>query len=289
MAIETGNLVAEFSSRFAYNGVSPGNNTYPVGTIKDLAGANDGTLTNFGYALGDRPRTNSETDKAVWHDQSYLGYDGALQTFGFTTSSGWAGTGTTEDPYRLVFDGSSDYVLGPDLGASTAEDGSYTYEVWFMTTNATTNMNVLLGEHDSSPDSALVYVYSGDVWASTVSEGSVWSDVHHNTDVADGQLHHAVFGCGSSLMNLYVDGVDSGSSPAPQLTPTVDKVVIGGLKGSYLDGSILTARVYMTKLTEAQAQQNYAAGPNGAGYYKTSNCILDLRAANAVRSSGWSG
>lgn len=40
-------------------------------------------------------------------------YSGSLINFNFTNTSGWIGTGTDSDPYRLAFDGINDYVSLP--------------------------------------------------------------------------------------------------------------------------------------------------------------------------------
>ena len=83
--------------------------------------------------MGTRPGANDPLTTEAF-DTSGSGNHGTLTTFAGTTTSGWDGSGTLADPHRLVFDGTSDYVALPDLGA--CEDKVFTYEAWAATTSA---------------------------------------------------------------------------------------------------------------------------------------------------------
>ena len=133
----TPGAVYEFHAARALLGKSPGINDPLTTSAFDTSGnGNDGTLTNFAGEPAARPRTNTETDKAVWHDLSGHDNDGALTSFGYTTSSGWAGNGANVDPYRLVFDGTGDTLTAPS-DISAADD--FTLEFWLKRSAAWTD------------------------------------------------------------------------------------------------------------------------------------------------------
>ncbi|MDD2391577.1 MAG: hypothetical protein PHU94_01395 [Bacilli bacterium] len=64
-------------------------------------------------------KTNQGTDKGIFHDLSGSGNNGTLKNFGYTSTSGWTGTG-------LKFDGLDDYVAIPTLGLSNS---NFTYQI----------------------------------------------------------------------------------------------------------------------------------------------------------------
>ena len=70
-----------------------------------------------------------------WVDLTGNGHDGTLANFAGDANSGWQGTGTSEDPYRLEFDGTNDQRVTipaasiPELNPT----GSHTAMVWFKT------------------------------------------------------------------------------------------------------------------------------------------------------------
>ena len=59
---------------------------------------------------GGIPAVNSPFD-TTWRDRSGYGNHGTLEYFAGTTASGW-----DTAPYRLVFDGTDDYVQVPGAG-----------------------------------------------------------------------------------------------------------------------------------------------------------------------------
>jgi len=275
----------------ADGGLTEGNNADPTSTWDDLSGGSrDGTLTNFGYVLGDRPRTNIETDKAVWSDQSQYGNDGALNGFSFTTASGWAGDGSGSNPYRLVFDGSNDYVALPDLGTATIEDGSASYEVWFMTTSTASGDHPIIGEDNAgSYPAAALLVNGGYLKAVTWDSGGVAAVVTSPGQVSNGLLHHAVITVASTVQTLYLDGyaVTPNPTTTAKTVGTVTRARLGGMYSGYFAGSVLTARIWAIGLTAANVLDNYNAGPNASSVLLSSNARVNLWASNAMRTSGW--
>lgn len=56
------------------------------------------------------PQTSGGCGNSQWSDNSTFHATSALTNFNCNASSGWTGTGSTADPYRLTFDGTDDYV-----------------------------------------------------------------------------------------------------------------------------------------------------------------------------------
>lgn len=75
--------------------------TFVAGSILHL----DAALAKAGSLPG-----NNVDPTETWDEVE--GGDGTLHGFAYTTASGWDGDGTNGDPYRLVFDGTDDYVSG---------------------------------------------------------------------------------------------------------------------------------------------------------------------------------
>lgn len=77
---------------------------------------------------------------------------GTLNNFGLTTSSGWAGNGTSPQssaangPYRLVFDGTNDNV---SLGTTLNGYSSFFFDTWIRPTTATAAKKVIASHSGS--------------------------------------------------------------------------------------------------------------------------------------------
>jgi len=266
----------------AAGGTGAGSNTVPTSEFYDLSGnGNHGTLTNFGYEAGDRPRTNVETDKALWHDQSGLGNDGTLTGFGFTEASGWATT-----PDRLVFDG-TDYVVLPDLSAA---EGAFTYEALCRhTVSASALRMVSEGDSAGAAYAELRAHYAnarfavGNDAAGAVGVNSV-STINTGSDV------HAVGTYDLSDLRVYIDGLlDITPTAGPGGTVTLNVATLGrqsDVAAGFYQGGLLVARVYTRCLSAAEIAWNYEQGATGTDYVRD-GLVLDFNAARAVRPSGW--
>lgn len=99
------------------------------------------------------PGSNTSST-ATWVDLFNLGpFNGTLNGFNFTTTSGWCGDGTTTisscatGPYRLNFDGSNDYVT---FGTNANSFSSVTYETWLRAGNPNLKGRVILANGDNS-------------------------------------------------------------------------------------------------------------------------------------------
>ena len=79
------------------------------------------------------PQTSGGCGTGTWKEQGPTPYDATLTNFNCTASSGWNGTGTTSDPYRLTFDGVDDYVNGIVTSVNWLMDNAptaHSAEIW---------------------------------------------------------------------------------------------------------------------------------------------------------------
>ncbi len=115
-------LIGSFEAQFAKDGASSGINSAFTSVLKDLTSA----LT-----------TN----------------DGELNNFAETTASGWTGDGSrtissaSDGPYRLVFDGTDDYV---DLGTSMNNQNDLRLSTWIRPNNITERGKIIFSNSDAT-------------------------------------------------------------------------------------------------------------------------------------------
>jgi hypothetical protein len=207
------------------------------------------------------------------------------------TGSGWAGSGTTLDPYALVFDGVDDLVTLP-AALDTFGASSFTWEAWLETT-ANMQFGTLISEStDGNPsqlglalnyNSFMLYGYDSSGW------GSGFSSWNGAVTINDGHPHHILASTVAQVTSIYCDGVPVSFdwSAHTMLTPNVLTIGAWRLNSGYIlnyfPGSIPAARIYPFALTAAQVAQNYAAGPNASagvwGDGVTPGAVLELVAA----------
>ena len=226
----------------------------------------------------------------LFKDLSNHGNDGTLTNFGGETP--WAGSGTTADPYRLVFDGVDDVVSVPATQYVTT--GVFSIETWFKTPISVPAYPFMWAEEGTGGVRiADLYLDSGVLSAALwgTSQVAISSGVTCN----DGAFHHAVFTGDGVNMRLYCDGVLRGG-PTAFPTGAIHTCVtftIGGLdmvvNCPWL-GSIALVREYPTTLTAAQVAQNFAAGPQAAsgvwGDGVVSGPVVELVAAYGAAQVG---
>lgn len=243
MGIVTDGLVAEYVIRLAKGGTAPGNNSDPTTTLHDLVG----------------------------------GHHGTLGTFAWNASSGYAGSGTAADPYRLVMngDGTDNVSAALDVVKDAGTKG-FTFEArMYVPASAPAGVQMAVCQMDnvSSPyQTAWLGFYSGHSSAvlyyrpangsAAIADGPTltWGSGLH--DIA-GTFENATNG-----MKVYVDGSNSGATNRTPATPTnVDSydLSLGGLHDgsdwSYpYTGAFVAVRIYDRPLTAAEVEQNYNAG-----------------------------
>jgi hypothetical protein len=203
---------------------------------------------------GERPADNADAETEFF-DTSGSGNHSALTTFGFTTASGWAGTGTLADPYRLVFDGASDYVVTPPM---TMAGTGYTYELWYSRDAAGTSWQSLIDAGAWGPktywldDGTLlvgVYTHINTQWSATVATGVFPAGMNHWMLVVDNVAMTA-----QSVMNGVASAHEDLTDAAAMLTAQAVTF------GAGCPVSIAVARIYPFALTAPQVARNYAVG-----------------------------
>ena len=247
MGIVTDNLSLYLEAALASGGVGPGLNIPFTTTFKDLTG---------------------------------LGHDGTLTNFAGTPASGYAGSGTTADPYRLVFAPNS-YVAVPALHA--CDDKVFTYEAWFMRSGAPSATGYIIAEYSGS-----TYYPAANIGIDATTGTPSFrtrTDVPITTitgpaSVCDGAPHHIVGTADGTYARLYVDGVlvaGPTALPSGALGPT-GWTTLGALRygttpsfAYYLSGGLAVARIYDRTLSAAEVAANRAAGyvlaPRGGGRF----------------------
>ena len=267
MAVASSGVVAEFVGSLAKNGSASGNNSDPTSSWKSDVSSMLGSLNGFAY----------------------------------TTASGWAGSGSASDPYRLVFDGANDYVDCGNQGIATSK--VFSYETWFNFTTASSGNNVI-SEGNASTSNTLTQIaagYSGNTGGVRFflrDETSTSAAVNStSTTLNDGNWHHVVGTCDGSSMHLYIDGTDQGSPVAPPsgtLTITQTRIGVRGYQtptAYFFPGNLATVRFYNRALSAAEVSANYNAGVL-AHVTSTSTApavfVALLDAAKGVNLSGFS-
>jgi len=234
-------------------------------TATKVSVATTGLVAEYVAALavnGTSQGVNSPTPTGTWYDHTGNGDTGTLQTFAYTTSSGWAGSGTTGDPYRLQFDGGSDYVSLPDLGIT--EGSAWSFEAWFKCTNSGTV--TLVGEGDDSGTARTTLLVSGTVLGNGSVNDAGGSGVPYGTVVVTGGgWHHGVATYDGTNLYIYTDGGDQQSAAGPGGTFTSTHTYIGvrafnGSADRYFTDGIATIRIYNRCLSAAEVAANYNAG-----------------------------
>lgn len=221
---------------------------------------------------------NNAGDHLRWVDLSGYGNHGALSGFDFNSmKTGWSET-------ALRFDGVDDYVALPDVGA--AEDKTFTYEAWILTSDASATNRYLISEADTSVATAYaaLHLTTAGKLRGYIRDASAGAAAVSSASVNDGTLKHCVATFDGTNVRVYINGSADGadSTEGAVVAPNIAASTVGALKtnatSGYFPGSVALARIYPTALTAGQVAANYAAGPAGT---PTSGAVLDLRASKA--------
>jgi hypothetical protein len=238
--------------------------------------------------LGESPGINDPLTTEFF-DTSGEDNHGTLTNFAGTTASGYAGAGTTADPYQLAFDPAApiDYVNRASLGLATTK--TMTLEVWFRTTYAGASYPRLI--YDGSPTgppygevsmwiapagNSRLYSYSRD------DDGVTSSRSGPSVPVNDGNWHHGVVTLNGVNLVAWVDGVAGGSVGIAPGVITATATRLSSLTYPF-PGSIAVARVYPFALTPEQVAQNYAAG---TGWLEVTTAAVTGATTTAAASGG---
>ncbi len=248
MAIVTSGLVASYFAGLAKSGIAPGNNSDPTSTWWDL--------------IGDA-------------------HAGALSSFGWTTSSGWAGAGTGADPYRLVFDSTNTPYV--DLGNVAQQPSTgYTIEQWIVYGTSSVSANLTIqGNTASGTTSPYVGMWISGNKAIHICRNDAATGVTltGGTTLATGSLYHLVATCDGSNCRLYVNASSDATAQAPPSgTYTLNDIKVGArvsTLGRVSNGSATAAvRIYSRGLSSTEITQNYNAGVLATGLLPRRGLVL---------------
>ena len=207
----------------------------------------------------------------------------------------WAGSGTTADLYRLVFDGVSNYVTVPDAAELRPGNGDYTAEVRVCVPFGATDYwrGGILDKGwstDTIPaGSWSLHQVNGDPNTVEFQDTATLRSVtfSHQFSALSTGCRHLVVTRTAGAYNGYIDKVHDWGPVTPALanlnsTGPVHLGVNGIVGGydSYIQSAIAAARIYLFALTAAQVAQNYAAGPNAKA--PTAGAVLELVAGLVV-------
>lgn len=228
-------------------------NVVPTGLVLhlDAASANGAGFPGVGCTLGS------------WTDLSPTNNPGSLQ--GYTScnsSSGWNGTGTTTDPYRLSFNGSQRIAVPYNPVYNFDTSTSYSVNAWIRYSgNAPWYTGILAKEGEDDYFQMVLVDNRVDLQVSGAG-GNTWEDVRGTTFLNDGQWHYIafVFNRTTGKMSLYVDGrlenymttAETGAYPT-QGVVWVGTERQGNIKFS---GDIAEVEMYNRALTQADVSQN---------------------------------
>ncbi len=200
----------------------------------------------------------------IWTDTSGNNNNGTLTNFGATTASGWAGAGTTGDPYRAVFDGVDDYV-GFSHTPSVATP--YTIEAWVSMSVLNRNQGILKMNSSAWGLPAFlvasnnrVLLYSGPnkyQYSGVISSGLLGTWIH---------IIGVVAGQSNTNRQVYINGAlsigYSADDTGTYYEPAASGWSIGPWGTDYTNSAIGLLRVYPFALSATQVQANYTAGTN---------------------------
>ena len=247
MGVVATGLVAEYVAKLA-NGTSQGSGSYSSWT--DLIAGNNGALTSFDY---------SGTD-------------------------GWAGAGTAGDPYCLISDGTSNVSIPSSVAMNPT--GSFSWELWSYRSAALTESVYPIGNFDSNLGWAAWVDYNGGspLWASRNAVSGNYVEIGGYYDpVTLGSWEHVIctYNLADSWQHLYVNGVDHGGSDQAVFVPRTGQPVhmFSGWSMNEFAGKIATFRMYNVALSQSDVSANLAAGVTAAssdGIWRGLTVIRDV-------------
>jgi len=232
---------------------------------------------NASMATGSGAGVNSPAT-TVWQDLSGNNLNATLNTFAYTTTSGWIGNGTSIDPYSLAYDGIDDRVLLPN---GLIIPHVFTMELW-VKLNSLATQQTLFRRAAGTGSGLFVLRMEGNtgVYAMYATIGAVASTT---AATAKAGVWQQVFAwCDSSYVYIQVDNGTvykvADVALASQLPYNYGLAGVGGISGAtYFSGSIATCRLYNRVLSDAERTQNY-----NAGYLWSVDSIIQVIAATAT-------
>lgn len=221
---------------------------------------------------------------------------GDLVNFAGTTSSGYAGAGTTGDPYVIVFDGTDDEITFGDLAAAEVTEGSF--EAWFYKDDTLGHDSGRLAQKRTSAVDG--WSFYPDRLADQYNFSAQYSDA---TDIVTlfnlgsaihGSWMHVIFTYETSTgyLKCYHNGTQLGTTQTPAGAGDSIKVSSASLYVGQRDtgtrpfgGKIATIRIYNRPLSADEVAGNYNAGVT-AVVGSTREMAFTTEAVSAVTITG---
>ena len=196
-----------------------------------------------------------------WFDLSQSLFNGTLSSFSSCTTYGWQGTGTTTNPYRVVFDGSSSVVSIGNMGTTPT---SGTIEFWMNPSSVANYYNPFSTGTGSGNAAIRFEEATGGTFGIVIgnSGGSYTSGTITSSLTASRWYHVAMtWNTTSNIYSVYLNDTAVLANQTNTYWPTnFNNVTLGdGWNGRYFPGSIAKAAIYNTALTAAQIKQNCQA------------------------------
>ncbi len=219
--------------------------------------ANGGTTTH--------PDLSCTGGALTWTDISSSGANATLTSFASGScgaSSGWNGTGLVASPYRLMFNGTSDYLtLGNVIHPTTA----YTLSAWVQTTKSGAAQPVINKFDSGGTNSFSLYIDSSGYPVCRYYQTNIgwWvpgtTTVTGVTVVNDGGWHHVVCVANNTTQKVYIDGAESASAAGPNvLQDSTAPLWIGkSSSNEYFRGGIAGVQIYTSALTAGEVSTNF--------------------------------
>lgn len=212
----------------------------------------------------------------TFFDTSGNGNHGTLQTFAGTEASGYAGTGTVADPYRLVFESTTpgDFVYVADAATLRFGTGDWSLEMWLMLPwyglkSGSNNWVIAKGITTSAPAGTWGV---GGINAPSGSNNLYFRDSYTNgaynariSRILAAGLTHYVVTRASGVYRVYTGGLLNGSPVTPANVADLNSTKRLHLATDFYESpnlamSLPLVRLYPFALTPEQVAQNYAAG-----------------------------
>ena len=226
----------------------------------------------------------------LWHLDEASG-SGAYLLDSSSSGNNGTPTGTTYSNAGRVggarsFNGTSDYITGPDMAATT----NLTVDAWFKTTSTTTgaiasngsswlstNIDWMLYLNTAGQAIFRVYRYSAGV--------SVTTTAAYN----DGNWHHVAGVISGTTASIYIDGVFEGAATVASYTANTKNFQIGvrpGRDSYFFNGYIDEVRISNIARTSLQIKNSYLEGVSKfLGTYTSSS--LDTGANRESATLSW--
>ncbi len=208
-------------------------------TWSDLAGSNDGTLTNM--------------DASNFSDDN----GGSLV---FDGTNGYINCGPTND---ITGGNESEISICCWVKAHTSSHDAYAVSLKRFSTDSTL-VSIVVNQQNSTSHAAN---YLGLVYSSTSNPVHRW--VTKNDSTFYNKWTHVSATVNTTAATLYVNGVNSGQNTSdtysgPTVSNNTANTTIGAFKANdsnslYLDGDISLVQVYTKTLTPDEIRQNYEA------------------------------